>query len=259
MSSLNIESIKESLKTKWLAKDLQILKETSSTNNDAKDQGRKGGKHGLIILADSQTDGRGRFQRRWYSPPGVNLYFSMLLFPKKVSFEIPAITLVAAVSLHEAIKLLGQVRNVGIKWPNDILCNEKKVAGILSELHQLPGIRPFVVVGIGLNVNNKEFPEELENTATSLVIECGKDLPREDIFASVCYSFEKWYEEWELRGLAGIISYWVRHSGMVGKSVKSQGNSGVVLGLSGSGALLVEKISGDVIEVNSGEIEIISD
>ena len=259
MSSLSIGSIKKSLKTDWLGRDLQVLRTTSSTNSDAESLGRKGGKHGLIVLADSQTRGRGRFQRVWFSPPDVNLYFSMLLFPEKSSFKIPEITLVAAVSLHEAIKSVVPSEEIGIKWPNDILCNGKKVAGILSEFHQLSGSRPFVVVGIGLNVNSRQFPDDLQNIATSLAIEGGEDLPREDLFSSICYRFEKWYEEWDFSGLESITSYWIKNSGMMGKSVKAQGNKGIVLGLSDSGALLMKDISGAIIEVNSGEIEVVGD
>lgn len=255
---MNIDLIKKTLKTNWLGSELKYLKETASTSSDVRNFGKTGASHGLILLANSQTKGRGRFNRSWFSPPNENLYFSILLIPKKKSFEIPPITLVAAVALHETVKTLLPAMKVGIKWPNDILINGKKVAGILSEFHQFPEVNPFVVVGIGLNVNSKEFPKELKSNATSLALECGKEFPRETIFSSICEALEKWYEEWELKGLEAINSYWVKNSGMVGRSVKAQNKSGSVLGLSDSGSLLIEDISGEVIEVNSGEIEITS-
>lgn len=256
--ALNVEYIKKTLKTAWLGKELKYLKETLSTNSDAEQLCRNGGAHGSIFLADAQTKGKGRFNRSWFSPPEENLYFSILLIPKKKSFEIPPITLVAAVAIHETLKTLLPKMDIGIKWPNDILFNGKKLSGILSELHQLSEIKPFVVVGIGLNVNSKEFPKELRNIATSLAIECGQKFSREAIFTSLCEIFEKWYEEWESNGLESINAYWVKNSGMVGKSVKSQDKMGIVLGLSDSGALLIEDISGEVIEVKSGEIELTS-
>ena len=146
----------------------KCLQSTASTNLDLEEIGRKGGPRGFVIAANSQDKGRGRFNRDWFSPPDVNLYFSMLLLPSKESFEIPSITLVAAVTLHEVISRGLPSQKIEIKWPNDVLCSRKKIAGILSEYHQGKENNSFVVVGVGLNINLKSFPSGLEHTATSM-------------------------------------------------------------------------------------------
>src|SRR6266852_4394547 len=172
MKSLTGESIKELLETETLGKVIYSFEEVSSTNDIAFELGRNGACEGTIVIADSQSGGRGRLGRRWISPPGVNLYTSVIFRSRIAAKDAPVLTLISAISVAEAVRAEG-AEGTTIKWPNDLIINVKKVAGILTEMEPTGDEVDFIVVGIGVNLNMtgemmKQEMGEVAYIATSL-------------------------------------------------------------------------------------------
>ena len=159
------------LNTHDLGRELHCYEELGSTNDRAKELAEEGAEHGEIVVAEAQTAGRGRRGREWVSPPRRNLYFSVILRPELPPSRAAELTLVASIAVCDAARQAGV--DAGIKWPNDLLASGKKLAGILTELATEPDRVHWVVVGVGVNVNSRpeDFPEELRDEATSLLIE----------------------------------------------------------------------------------------
>src|ERR1700741_2186312 len=151
MTALTSESIRRLLKTETLGKTTYFFEEVGSTNEVAFEIARNGAPEGTVVIADSQTKGRGRLQRKWISPRGVNLYMSVVFRPSIASENAPFLTLVASIALSETIK--GTGADTLIKWPNDILINRKKVAGVLTAMQPQGDKVDFVIAGIGVNLN----------------------------------------------------------------------------------------------------------
>ncbi|MBF0521062.1 MAG: biotin--[acetyl-CoA-carboxylase] ligase, partial [Nitrospirae bacterium] len=152
--------------------NIQYVTETASTNDLAKTLARQNAPHGTVIIADSQHKGRGKGGNEWFSPPGVNIYMSVILRPEQ-GFPLTLMNVISSLSLVSAIKETCKL-TVWPKWPNDIFCGSKKLGGILSESSSAGSMVSYIVTGIGLNVNTKEFPDLLKNTATSIFLETGK-------------------------------------------------------------------------------------
>ncbi len=156
------------LKTKWAGQQLFYLEETGSTNIDAKRYAEEGEPHGTTVIAEKQNAGRGRRGKYWESPPGSAIYMTIMLKPDFAPDKASMLTLVMALSVAEAITEATGLQ-AGIKWPNDVVVNKKKVCGILTELNVETDYIRHVVIGVGINVNNgapEEFPEEIRETAT---------------------------------------------------------------------------------------------
>ena len=182
------------------------FKETDSTNLRAKEEGNKGVSCDTLFIADKQTAGVGRRGRSWESPEGENIYMSLLLKPDIEPAKAPMLTLVMAVAVAEGLrkewkkyfmeseKLAGDLA-VQIKWPNDIILNKKKVCGILTEMALDGTAIKYVVIGVGINVNQKKFADELEGKATSLSLEFSKEYDRDAIISSVLEEFYKYYDK----------------------------------------------------------------
>lgn len=260
---MDLQNIRQSLNTKWWGKELLFIPSAASTNIDAAVLGHEGVPTGFTILADTQTAGRGRFGRSWFSPPGENLYFSTVISATKKNFEISLVTLVAAVGVHDGLRRLFPSLKIDIKWPNDLHVERKKIAGILTEFHPLNPQQSYLVLGIGLNVNSHSFPKELTQRASSLsLLNEKRVLQREQIFVGLCQSLEEWYERWINEGFDSIRSYWATNSNMLGEQVKlsdPEGRLGAVRGLSNTGGLLVELQNGSIEEIKSGEVQWASD
>lgn len=190
MSKAEIKSL---IKTSWAGKEIVYYEETDSTNNQAKALGEKNGVHGTLLVSDRQVEGKGRRGRGWESPKGVSIYMTILLRPQIAPSKAPMLTLVMAQSVAEGIKEKTGLE-VGIKWPNDIVVNKKKVCGILTEMSTEIDYINYVVIGVGINVNQETFPDELEKTATSLMIEKGEKVKRAELIAAVMERFEENYE-----------------------------------------------------------------
>ncbi len=179
--------------TRWLGRELRGVASTRSTNDDVLALARAGAAHGLVVIADEQTGGRGRLGRTWTSPPGQNLYLSALLRPELPPGGAPPITLAAAVAVAEALNESG-VR-ASIKWPNDVLImvdsKEKKVAGILTESVTRGSRLEAVVLGIGVNLNWRELPAELVPIATSVALATGEAVDRDAFAAALLARLER--------------------------------------------------------------------
>ena len=164
MSEAEIRSLMD---TEWAGKNIVYFDEIDSTNNRAKELGEKDGAHGTLFVADRQVAGKGRRGRVWESPKGISIYMAFLLRPDLIPTKAPMLTLVMAQSVAEGIREVTGMET-GIKWPNDIVMNKKKVCGILTEMSTEIDYINYVVIGVGINVNQKVFDEELKEKATSL-------------------------------------------------------------------------------------------
>lgn len=234
------------------------LESVDSTNAKALALAREGAEEGAVVVADSQTGGRGRMRRAWVSPPGVNLYCSLVLRPPLPSQRVPEISLVAAAAIHSALAEECPELTVFIKWPNDIIAGGRKVCGILCEMESEPDLTHFVVVGFGLNVNLDPVPEELQEIATSLAIETGRALSRARLLAAILNRFEQYYREWLKRDdLAFLLPLLEEHAWLKGRKLHIEQFNRVLVGteagLSPQGHLLLRCAGGVVIPVASGE------
>ena len=256
---LAVTEIEHFPKTIWLGKKIYSYKEIDSTNVQAGRLAGEGAEHGSLIVTDLQTAGRGRRGRQWNSPEGSGLYFSLILKPDIRPDGASMLTLVAAMAVTKAIERATGMRP-GIKWPNDVVLSGKKVCGILTEMSiQEKGIA-HIIVGIGINVNAQEFPEEIAPTATTLEQECGKIVSREQLLGIILEEFEYYYELYmSTMGLSLIQEEY--NSCLVNRDrqvrvLDPQGDyEGIARGINSRGELLVER-EGTVQTVNSGEVSV---
>ena len=188
------QELRSLLHTRWFGNKILYFDSIDSTNNELKRQAETQVCHGLLAVAEEQTAGRGRRGHGWVSPSGTGIWFSVLLKPEVSPDKASMLTLVAAMAVAKAItETTGLVSQ--IKWPNDIVVNKKKVCGMLTELSAEMTRINYVVIGIGINANNKEFPDEIKETATSLFIESGKHIKRAAVIEAVGRYFEQYYDE----------------------------------------------------------------
>ena len=228
-----------------------------SANDTAKILGAQGAAEGAMVVAETQTAGRGRLGRYWLSPPGLGIYVSLLLRPPLPPNELPQITLSTAVSVVRALTRAVGV-TPGIKWPNDLILKGKKLGGILTEMETESDQIRYLVVGMGLNVNNPDFPPELGGRATSLLREEGHSFPRLTILKAWLEEFETLYKQFLAQGFPGILEEWKQHSVTLGKYVAvRQGPrqiEGLAMEITAEGALVLETAWGEEVKVTSGEI-----
>lgn len=241
--------------------DVIRYNETDSTNLRAKEAGNKGVSHDTLFIADKQTAGAGRRGRSWESPADNNIYMSLLLKPEIEAVKAPMLTLVMAVAVAEGIRKICLEALLQIKWPNDIILNKKKVCGILTEM-ALDGAKiKYVVIGVGINVNQKEFVFELKDKATSLSQEFSKEFDREIIISSVLEEFYKYYDGF-LR--AGDLSYLQEtyNQMLINRDAKvmihEPGNEyeAVAVGINELGELIVETKDGSRQNIYAGEVSV---
>jgi BirA family transcriptional regulator, biotin operon repressor / biotin---[acetyl-CoA-carboxylase] ligase len=239
---------------------LHYLEAVDSTNRFAMRLACEGAPEGTAVIADCQTAGIGRLQRVWQSPPGCNLYLSVILRPVVAAPEVSQITLLAGVAVAEAIASICPA-GVGIKWPNDVRIRGRKVCGILAETATVGGSRA-VILGIGLNVNIKRenFDPGHRDTATSLREETGQEHCREDVTLLLCERLEGWYETFRHAGFAKVREEWLARSDMEGKRVRvlfrDEAQEGAVEGIDGDGALLIADGQGNVRRITAGDATI---
>ncbi|MCM1261458.1 MAG: biotin--[acetyl-CoA-carboxylase] ligase [Butyrivibrio sp.] len=249
--------------TEWAGRKLYYFEETESTNLDAKRLAGEDAPHGTVVIADMQTAGRGRRGRTWQSPHESSVYMTILLKPDFAPDKAPMLTLVMALSVAQAISDATGIK-AGIKWPNDIVVNAKKVCGILTEMSVETGSIQHVVIGVGINVNNdspEDFPEEIRQTATSLKIESGKHISRNELIERVLFRFEKNYDTFvttlDLSLLMGAYDELLLNRDSEIRVLDPKGEySGIARGISRAGELLVEAGNGDIVRVDSGEVSV---
>ena len=248
------------LNTEWLGREIVYKEVTSSTNADVRRMAEDGAKNGLLVVADGQTLGKGRRGREWESPKGTNLYFSMLLKPNFSPDKASMVTLVAAYSVAAVIR-----ENTGldakIKWPNDIVVDKKKVCGILTEMSMERDYIHHIVVGIGINVNEEEFPSELEGMATSLKNEKGSIVSRANLLSDILLQFETDYatflEAESLKPFVDEYNKMLVNKGSLVKVLDPKGEfSGIAGGISEDGMLIVFKENGQIEKVYAGEVSV---
>lgn len=248
------------LDTQWLGKEIVYKEVVGSTNAEVRKLAEDGAKDGLLVVADSQTQGKGRRGRIWQSPKGTNLYFSMLLKPEFEPDKASMITLVAAYSVAKVIRETTGL-DAKIKWPNDIVVGKKKVCGILTEMSMERDYIHHVVVGIGINVNEEKFPEELEEMATSLKKEKGCLVSRANLLSAILLQFEWDYLKFlameDLRPFLDEYNKILVNKGALVKVLDPKGEfSGIAGGIGADGRLIVFKENGQIEAVYAGEVSV---
>jgi BirA family biotin operon repressor/biotin-[acetyl-CoA-carboxylase] ligase len=246
------------LKTKFMGKKIYSYRTVQSTNTIASQLAAVGVPEGTLIIAENQTRGKGRLGRRWYSPEKVGLYCSLILYPKIHPSLAPGLSLVTAAALTETIASYDDI-DVKIKWPNDVLISGLKVAGILTELSAEIDRIAHVVVGIGVNINQKrsDFPSELQTIASSIRIGYKEKINRVEFLRKFLSQFEKEYIAFKKSGLAEARKKVLKYSFLQGKEVKfklgRKTMSGTVIDVDTTGRLVLDTPDG-IIALNAGEV-----
>ena len=223
---LSIQAIQSTLATRSIGRRIQLHDQVDSTNREAVTLAQAGIEHGTVVVADAQTEGRGRLARRWFSPPGINLYCSIILrqviVGDRLSEWLSWLPLITALAAAEAIETVA-VTDVGVKWPNDLLIAERKVGGILCESGTADQSGPFQVIGIGLNLNGEitDLPEEIRHIATTIRHETGRSVDRCRLVAQLLNELEACIEEFEARGSERIALAYRRRSRTIGKTIRA--------------------------------------
>jgi len=263
-AALDITDVRARLSAKRLGTRFHYFTELHSTNIRARELAESGAAQGEIVIAESQTQGRGRLGRRWESPPLSNLYLSIVLRPGLPPKHAPQITLTAAVALVETVGFF-LPRSPVIKWPNDILVDGKKLAGILTEAACDTERVQYVILGIGLNVNYRAeaMPETLRRRATSMADRAGENLSRETVLVRLIHDLDRCYGELEESGFAALRPRWEEHFGLRGRRVRVELGAQTIIGraqgIDSQGALILETddeqrrsiIAGDVIPLET--------
>jgi BirA family transcriptional regulator, biotin operon repressor / biotin---[acetyl-CoA-carboxylase] ligase len=232
---------------------------TDSTNRVAMEMAFAGEEEGAVVLAEEQTAGRGRAGHKWHSEVGTGIYVTMLLRPRMSPVQAPLLTILAGLSLHSAILAQTEL-NTELKWPNDILIDGKKLGGILTEMHAEPSQVRFVIVGIGVNVNQEKFPAELSSIATSLSKESGKVHSRLELLVRLLREFESDYNRYLREGPSYVVERFGEVSQFAsGKRVHVDTGRetylGTTAGLTADGLLKVKKDDGQLITVIAGDVK----
>jgi BirA family biotin operon repressor/biotin-[acetyl-CoA-carboxylase] ligase len=254
------EEIARKLTSRWLGKQLHYYQDLDSTNRMAQQLARQGATEGTVVVAERQLSGRGRQGRAWHSPAGVGLYCSLILRPALPPNQIQLLTLAVAVAVVRTIAAQTLI-SPKIKWPNDILIGEKKVAGILTEAEAAAERIAHVVVGVGINVNHTaaELGSGLEALATSLRLEVGHSMPRAALAVQLFVELETWYERLKGRDSSAILEEWRRHAATLGRRVRvllgQTTVEGTALDVTREGALVLEARDGSRTVVHAGDVE----
>lgn len=262
------EELDSLMHTRWAGKNIVYYDATDSTNLRIRELGDAGAPHGTLAVADRQTAGRGRRGRSWESPPGSSIYMSVLLRPDIPPDRAPMLTLVMALSVAEGIRQCietggdsGNSLEIQIKWPNDIIISGKKLAGILTEMSSQVDYINHVTVGVGINVNRTEFPEEIRETASSLCLECGHTVKRAPLIAAVMERMEDNYDIFlRTLDLSGLLE---RYSALLvnrDREVMVLGTKeqyrAYALGINSTGELIVRREDGSTEEIFAGEVSV---
>ena len=252
--------IRPRLRTTMVGRTLFHFYSVDSTNAFASRLLAHGRKvpEGAVIIAESQTAGRGRLGRNWHSEREAGLYFSIILFPKVPPSLAPLFTLGTAVAMHNAVERYTGL-DIDIKWPNDLLVGSKKFCGILSEIQAEVDLLQNMIIGVGVNVNQEALPPDISGRATSLRIASGRIQSRIEILLEFFEGFETIYLDFERKGPRSIIDQWTRHSSFGnGRRIEIHDGvrkiAGVTRGLNALGALRIEQRSGRLEEVYSGDV-----
>lgn len=247
------------LRTNYIGRQIIHFDSIGSTNDEARRLAGQGCSEGLVVIAEEQTSGRGRLGRKWTTPRFGAIAFSMVLKPRIKPEEAPGITLVMGTAVCRAIRKVTPL-NAGIKWPNDIIINNKKVCGILTEMNAEIDAVNYIIIGVGINVNVDEFPREINDIATSISIEAGRKISRKELICAIFLEFEGLYQEYKANGLKNIIGEFKLYSVTLGRrvTVKSVNESfeGEAVDIKQNGTLVIRLDNGDEREVLSGDVSV---
>lgn len=245
------------LKTRFIGKEIEYYDRISSTNERAKELFPSRPPEGALVLAEEQTGGKGRLGRKWYAPPG-GIWMTILLTPRLPTAELPKLTMVGAVALSKAIRQELGLETL-IKWPNDLLLEGKKISGILTELTGELGRVEYLVLGVGINANQRQgdFPEELGTKAGSLRMAMGEKIDRLALLRTYLQIFEAEYLQALEEGFSSILRYCREYSATLGRWVEIRDGDRVYHGkaieIEESGGLVIQTEKGERIRVLSGD------
>lgn len=264
LSIKSIEAIGQFFKIRKakIAQNIFFISETDSTNDIASAYAQSGCPEGTVIIADRQLKGRGRLGRKWFSPPGKNIYMSIVLRPEVPPQHSTIITIMASVAVAIAAMQISRI-NARIKWPNDIMVSGKKLAGILSEIRIENNKILYVVIGVGININTApdEMPDEIKKTSTSLYMETAETINRASAAMFILEEMNKWYNQLNNSGNAPIIRRWTKLSTTIGKTIRVASGAHVFEGtaeaIDNDGFLLMRLIDGSLKKISSGDVTVI--
>jgi len=238
-------------------KEIIHFRETDSTNARARELADQGAPEGTLVVAERQTQGRGRKGRTWFSPSGAGIYASLILRPSIPPNEATRITFLTAVSAAEALLHLTDL-NVRIKWPNDILVNGRKLAGILTEISTERGAVDYAVVGLGMNVNTPAFPDDIRERATSILIETGKRFPRTDLLREYLRQQEAYLRRLRTSGFEPILMRWKELTDSIGRQIRVEMTDKTYVGwvedIDPAGILILKDKEGVSHRILSGDV-----
>ena len=259
--ALDPKRIEELLRTRWLGRPLRVFNEIDSTNTRALNLGDSEAVHGLALLAENQTGGRGRFKRRWSAPGGKALLMSVVLRGARFGRAGSGLTMAAAVGVHRFLNRLfpGECE---IRWPNDLLLRGKKACGILTEAGSWPVQNPGWVLGIGININQAEtdFPPAMRETAISAAIAAGRAFDRNELFAQAALDLEEALDGITsgAEGKESIRKEWERSCVWMGRVIRVDTGAGIVegtvIGADADGAIILRLPFGATRVLHSGTV-----
>ena len=249
--------LKDSLKTNYIGKEIHYFREVDSTNEVAKKLAREGAPEGTIVIAESQSRGKGRRGKKWVSPLG-GAWLSIILRPNTLPINAPQLTFIAGVAAAKTIKEEYGL-DAGIKWPNDVLIDDKKVCGALTEISTEINTIDYIVTGIGIdaNIDVNLLPPELKETTTSLKSELNKEISRMILVQKFLGNFEVMYDEFNKGNFQEILRKWRQLSKTIGRQVEIRKGTefvrGEAVGVNSKGALILELEDGTLKKIISGE------
>ncbi len=251
--------ISNCLHTEWTGMPVLVFDSVDSTNNEAKRRAEEGAGAGLLVVGEEQTAGRGRRGRAWESEKGEGIFMSLLLRPDIAPDNASMLTLVMGLAVRDALREVCGLA-AQIKWPNDIICDGKKICGILTEMSSEMDCVNYIVIGIGINVHNEQFPEEVKQTATSVYQQTGKHIRRAQLVAACMKHFEKYYAEFlKTQDMSGLLDLYNEHLVNREREVRVLDTKpdcrGIAKGINERGELLVDTGKG-IRCICSGEVSV---
>jgi BirA family biotin operon repressor/biotin-[acetyl-CoA-carboxylase] ligase len=244
-----------------IGREIFFYEKVGSTNTVASNLAEEVAE-GTVIIADTQEKGRGRLGRVWVSPPGENIYMSIILQPQIETKDATLITIMAAVASANALRKTTGL-NISIKWPNDLICHERKIGGILTELKTDQKGILFSVIGIGINVNTDidAFPEDVREIATSVKNETGKLFLREEIVAEILNEIHNWYMILKAMKREVLLAEWQRLTSTLGKEVTvvigQETYKGFAEAIDDEGMLILRLPSEEMKRIHSGDVTVL--
>lgn len=262
--SVTADEIRLGLKTKLLGQHIHYEETVESTQKVALQLAYDNASEGTIVVAEEQLAGRGRLARKWESPKHTGIWMSVILRPKIPILKAPQLTLITAVAAVQAIEHTARI-TANIKWPNDILVNGRKIAGILTELQAEADQISSIIIGIGINVNQTkaDFPEELRSIATSIAIEKQGNMKRAELIRAFLYELENLYFLYLEEGFHPIKIMWESYADSIGKQITARTLTstinGLALGITDDGVLKLRDDTGEIHHIYSADIHVLEE